>query len=616
MFKLPSIGNLLSESLNTFKRFPLALLSAITATGIAIYLVHCDYQKLQNITNLWKVVMCCALGLNLFLSTELFSESKNQTSIKRWLLQLFALILIVCYYFIFPDIKDFGIEDTARFALFVIGLHLLVSFSPFINAGHINGFWQFNKSLFIRFLTASLYTSVLYMGLALALLAIEKLFKVEIKWTYYSDLWWFLAGVFNTWFFLAGVPKQTQTLDTISDYPKGLKIFTQFVLLPLITVYLFILYAYGAKIAIAMELPRGWVSYLVIGFSIVGILSLLLIWPIREHEGNSWIKIVDRWFYRALYPLIILLGLAIFKRVSQYGITENRYFILILALWLGIIATYFLVSKTKNIKVIPISLCLIAFLSSFGPWGAFSISESSQINRLEKLLTQEKLLINGKIKKASPELKGANAQKITALINYLGSVHGFKNIQPWFTQNLDSLFKEGDPVNRNYINKKEIVLNLIGVENYEGYSRNGEKNFYIQPKESRTEAIQIKGFDYYSDFNSWYYDNSNDNKNDNSNRIFFDNDTLCVKLNGERMIILQNSKIIRDINFMEYVKKIMNNNTLSYDNYSVPNVQLVLPIETDSLSIQFRFTSISGIEEEGNKTKINGINAHVLIKRK
>lgn len=612
MFKLPSLHSLFNESVKTIKRFPLSLLASVTATFIAIYLVHSDYEKLQHLNNLWKVIMCCSIGLNLFLSAELFSESKFHSVFKRIILQLFSLVLIVSYYFILPDFKEFGLEDTARFALFVLGLHLLVSFVPFINTGNTNGFWQFNKSLFLRFLTACLYTGVLYMGLALALLAIDKLFKVEIKWNYYADLWWFLAGIFNTWFFLAGVPKQTQILEDLKEYPKGLKIFTQFVLLPLLTVYLFILYAYAAKIAIAMELPRGWVSYLVIGFSVVGILSLLLIWPIREREENSWIKIVDKWFYRALYPLIILLGLAIFKRVSQYGITENRYFILILALWLAIIASYFLLSKTKNIKVIPISLCLIAFLSSFGPWGAFSVSERSQINILEQLLTTEKIAVNGKIKKANTLLKGENAQKISSIIGYLDKTHGFKNIQPWFSQNLDSVFISKDSTGLAYINKKEIVLDLMGVENYEPYYRNGEKDFYIYPQYDQS-ALFIKGFDYFTEFNAYTSYNNSDN---NKTPIVFGKDTLFVKLDNNNLQLFSNNKKFNSLNFVDFVSTIKKNNTSSYDNYNIENKQLSFPFETDSLSIQFNFTAISGLIDEMDSIKINNIAAKVLIKIK
>lgn len=611
MFKLPSLHNLLSEAIFTLKRFPLALLSAITATLIAMYLIHCDYEKLQSVNNLWKIIMCCSLGLNLFLSAQLFSESRNETISKGILKQLVALFLIVCYYFMLPDVKDFGVQEIARFALFSIGLHLFVSFAPFTDAGNIAGFWQFNKTLFLRFLTASLYSGVLYLGLALALLAIDKLFNVEIKGTYYEDLWWFLAGIFNTWFFLAGVPKQAQKIEIITDYPIGLKIFTQFVLLPLVAVYLLILYSYSIKIAIAMELPHGWVSYLVIGFSVAGILSLLLIWPIKKCEENSWIKIVDRWFYRAIYPLIILLGLAIFKRVSQYGITENRYFVLIIAFWLASIATYFLVSKTKNIKIIPVSLCFIAFFCSFGPWGAFSVSERSQIACLNKLLSEENILTNGKIKKANPLLKGENAENICSIVGYLDKVHGFKGIQPWFSQNLDSVFIKKDSTGSVYVDKKAIVLDFMGVENYEPYLHNGEKNFYMHSQYDQT-ALNIKGFDYYCELNCYNYNNTDNNKIP----LVYNNDTLFVKLESNKLQLFSNKKEFDFTDFVGFVRTLQKKNTCSFEDYTISNNQLLVPIETDSLFVQFNFTSISGFTDQKDSIKINGVSAKVLIKRK
>jgi len=611
MFKIPSLKSFFNESVITFKRFPLSILASILATAVAMLLIHTDYEKLQYLNSYWKVIMCCFLALNLFLAAELFSESKNHSIVKRLLIQAFAAVLIVSYYFALPDFKNFELEDSIRFALFAIALHLLISFVPFINVKHVNGFWQFNKSLFLRFLTAGLYTGVLYLGLALALLAIDKLFKVEINSNYYADLWWFLAGIFNTWFFLAGIPKQTQDLETITDYPKGLKVFTQFVLLPLVTIYLLILYAYGAKIAIAMELPRGWVSYLVIGFSVVGILSLLLIWPVKDREGNSWIKIVDRWFYIALYPLIILLGLAVFKRVSQYGITENRYFVLLIAFWLLIIATWFLLNKNKNIKVIPVSLCLIAFLSSFGPWGAFSVSERSQINRLEKLVSAENILIDGKIKKAEPMLKNDNAEEISSIISYLEKNHGFKAIQPWFTQDLDSIFISMDSTGSNYINKNEIVLGLMGVENYISYSRDGEKDFYIHSQYDQP-TISVKGFDYFSEFNAY----KNYNADSYKNPVIFESDTLFVMLDNNKLKLYHDKKEDAVIDLVQIVKTLKKNNAGSYGNYTIDYNQLLYPLETDSLFLQFNFTVISGIIDENDSLSINNINAKVLIKRK
>ncbi len=614
MFKLPSVQHVFKEAGNTFKRFPLPLLVSIAATFIAVYLTHVRYEDRESTENLWKIVICCSLGLNLFIATRLFSESKGFSSLKYNLLQSVALLLLIGYYFTLPVFKDFTTQDIIRYALFSIGLHLLVSFAPFISKGHTNGFWQFNKSLFLRFLTACLYTGVLYIGLALALLAIDELFKVHVRDTYYLYLWWFLVGIFNTWFFLAGIPRQIQTLDTITSYPIGLKIFTQFVLLPLVAVYLLILYAYGTKIAIAMELPKGWVSYLVIGFSVVGILSLLLIWPVRENEGNRWIKIVNRWFYITLFPLIGLLALAIFKRLSQYGITENRYFILLIALWLTAMAIYFLTNKTKNIKVIPVSLCIIAFLSSFGPWSAFSISERSQIKRLEKILTKENILVSGKIKKSAPMFQGNNAATITSIIDYLEKMHGFKAIQPWFTQNLDSLFTPTD--SNKYVDKRQIVMDLMGVDNYYYYyhSSEGQANFYIYSENSSNTVINVKGFDYYTTINE--YSSDNDSIADYYPSIVFETDTLFIKYKNGKLLFYENKIPLKSIDFNGYIKTLKQNNKNNHGEFGMTSQQLLLPVETDSLSIQLNFTNISGTIDDNDSIHVNAINAHVLIKCK
>ncbi|MBK9320884.1 MAG: DUF4153 domain-containing protein [Bacteroidetes bacterium] len=112
-------------------------------------------------------------------------------------------------------------------------------------------------------------------------------------------------------------------LEKENDYPNGLRIFTQFVLLPLVTIYLGILYVYELKILITMNWPRGWVSYLVIGFSTAGILALLLVWPLRNDDRYKWVKTFTRLFYIALLPLIALLFFSIYIRVKEYGITET-----------------------------------------------------------------------------------------------------------------------------------------------------------------------------------------------------------------------------------------------------------------------------------------------------
>ena len=198
-----------------------------------------------------------------------------------------------------------------RYAIYNITIHLLVAFAPFILKKEINGFWQYNKVLFIRFLTSVLYSGFLYVGIVLALVSLNLLFDVKIRDQFYFEFWVIIAGLFNTWFFTAGMPKSLTNLDNNYEYPAGLKIFSQYILLPLLMLYLLILYGYGIKIFAVWDWPKGIVSYLIVCVAILGILNFLLIYPYSKQKENKWIASFSRAYYFILLPLIIMLFIAI-----------------------------------------------------------------------------------------------------------------------------------------------------------------------------------------------------------------------------------------------------------------------------------------------------------------
>jgi hypothetical protein len=107
---------------------------------------------------------------------------------------------------------------------------------------------------------------------------------------------------------------------------------------------------------------------------------------------------------------------------------------------------------------------VIALLVSFGPWGAFSISEHNQVKRLEEVLTNNHLLVNGKTQKAKGEIPFADAKRISVIIRYLSETHGVSALQPWFAEQLDTL-QVGH--NRNRWNKQQEdpkrITQLLGV---------------------------------------------------------------------------------------------------------------------------------------------------------
>ena len=108
--------------------------------------------------------------------------------------------------------------------------------------------------------------------------------------------------------------------------------------------------------------------------------------PLRERADSRWVNGYGRWWFVALLPSLGMLLVAIAKRVGQYGITEQRYFLLVLALWLTGLAIFYGVTASRNIKLIPMTLCAVALLTSMGPWSAYAISRKSQVGRFDHLL--------------------------------------------------------------------------------------------------------------------------------------------------------------------------------------------------------------------------------------
>lgn len=516
--KLPSISNLYNEAVKTFKRFPFVILDAVLLTIIMIWFADLGSEQSITYFRLINGAMAASIGIPFLFALAIFSESYNHSGKIKIFIQIAGMILLAVFYFSMSREDNF--YDASRYMMYFTAAHLLVSFSLFKKDGEkyiFSSFWDFNLKLFLRFLISAFYSLVLYAGLAIALVSFDKLFNMHIDEERYLQLFFLIAGIFNTWFFLSGVPKKD---DEITPYPNAIKVFAQYVAIPIVVVYLLILYLYTFKIIITWQLPVGWVSNLILGFSITGIFSLLLVHPLKNSEGNKWINKFSKVFYFILIPLIILLYVAILRRISEYGITENRYYIFVAALWLSGITIYFIFSKVKNIKIIPISLFIIILLVSFGPLGAFSVSLNNQLGRFEEILSKNSLLINGKIVKAEKEINSDDSDNIFSILNFLELRKQYSRIQPWFDVSLDSLAKE-DKNDRFVYNSETAVMKYMGLE----YNPNKIKVFddnYSYRSKSLTR-INVSGYDYI------YYYRSHESFDTANSISYFENDVFKLQ---------------------------------------------------------------------------------------
>ncbi len=601
--RLPSLVSFYQRAGLTFQRFPVALLFSMILACTSIYMIHIEADPIKGNAPWFKLMMSSYLGMLLFIALPPFLQRVHLKNEIKWLVQFLAVGFIVLYFILLPD--NFMLATQLRFALFALALHLMVAFLPYLQTSEENGFWQYNKALFLRFLLSGLYAVVLFGGLALAIAAVDQLFVVHFNGKIYGYLWICIAILFNTWFFLAGFPDDLAALEQNNDYPKGLKLFTQYVLLPLITVYLLILYAYMAKIIFNWQWPDGWVSYLVLFFSVAGLLSLLLIHPVRNDESNKWIPAFSRFFYFAVFPLIVLLFFAIKRRIADYGITEPRYFVLLLALWLLFISCYFLISKSKKIKLIPVSLCIIALLSSFGPWGAFAVSENSQKNHLKELLKKNNMFEDGILVKPITKLSIDDQAEITSVVEYLVEAHSFSSLQEYFKQDLSKEFQLNSATSKiDTYSQTARLLELMGLEYVSAWQTKEANQFFY--RFSSNSCIDTKGYDLF--LPGVYLTNDA-----STSSYIHQNNTIHIRSNislGSIMIVTANDSL--QLIYKPMLSKLQGIPTTKNDSLSPQ--QLTIEGQCKTFSAKVICNELNGYRVDDTIPVLNSMNAFVLIK--
>ncbi|MEL6824029.1 MAG: DUF4153 domain-containing protein [Calditrichota bacterium] len=423
-----SLELVMNSAVAAIRRFPLVVLCSVIASAAAILAL--DVQS--DAGWLPHIITTALLGLPLFLAVDLAAERYSFSIAKRFAAYAGALGMLAAYFFSLPTPNDEWTNTLAvKFCVLTLVFHLMVAFLPFMKKDDsINGFWQYNKALFLRFVTGILFTTVLYTGLSLALAAIQTLFGVVISGENYGRLYILLIGIFNTLFFLSGIPKSLDELAGDNEHPRGLRIFGQFILLPLATIYLGILYVYGLQIITNWELPKGWVGYLIIAFSVVAALTWLFLYPYSRKEEFSWMSKVWRGFNLSMIPLVGLLFIALNRRISEYGLTEMRYLGVLVGICIFVFTIYFLFSKRKDIRIIPALLCAAGLLSSFGPFGSSAMSKNNQLARLTENLNKQGILQSGIIKAVSVEPDFTVRKEISNQVEYLVHHQGYATLQP------------------------------------------------------------------------------------------------------------------------------------------------------------------------------------------
>ncbi|MGH7559871.1 MAG: DUF4153 domain-containing protein [Gemmatimonadales bacterium] len=377
----PSLTLLLERALAAARRFPWTLLAGAVAAAAAVVAV-------DGVANeRWiRLAFVAALGIPATVALALLAERRRWSPAVRLLAPALGLLALAAFYGAWPgpDQK----HEAIRYLQLSAAVHLAVAFLPLVGAPESPAFWQYNRRLFLGFLRSVVFSGVLFVGVAIALAALDQLFGVDIEEETYARLWLVAAFVVNTWIFLSVVPEDLDALAGDTEYPRPLKVLAQYILTPLVFIYLLLLLAYLVKLVAGAEWPSGWIVWLVTSVAVTGLLGFLLVHPLRGDPAETWIRTYARWLFIGLVPAAIMLLVALWKRIAPYGLTEPRVLGLLLGAWLLGIAVTFSLKPDTGIRRIPLTLAVVLLLTLYGPLSLTGISVASQRNRMrEKLRT-------------------------------------------------------------------------------------------------------------------------------------------------------------------------------------------------------------------------------------
>lgn len=406
---------------NTFKRFPLTIISAILAT---FFLIFWTFEKAEatNIKMLSYGIVF-AFGIFLFSFISLFNEGlNNYYDLKN--LKSNNLIKVLSYIITLPilyGIYEVVYEKTGalkfyddKFIFFTLLAFLVVGSSFIGKFNYHKDYVVYVAKIFRAFIISIIYSFIVFVGLSGIIFALSSLFKIDFESSIYIRIAIFSFVLFNVVTFFSDFPKAR---DSFIDYkyPKAFKILLVYIITPIVIIYTAILLAYFIKILVLWQIPNNLIVNLVLWFSIFSVLYLFFLSRIDSIEFINKFK---RIFPITLFPLLGMMFFAIFLRIKEYGLTENRFLVMAAGVWVIISLIYFIFYRNNSNISVPIFLSIIILLSGVGPAPATKLSIKSQSSRFEKLLNKNNMIVGEEIK-PNLNIKVDDKNQIIDIVNYM-----------------------------------------------------------------------------------------------------------------------------------------------------------------------------------------------------
>ena len=540
--------NLLVNFTRVFKRYPATCFFAALLTLVVFEFIITD-----NNGEPWpseRILISCGWGCGLaMLLNAAFELFCNIRPVKLWqrltghgvIVAIAAACTCGC---MFDNILSLEVLIAMAFAAFLCVL-LPISYSrdPY-------KVWNYHARLVVAYFINGILCQIVAMSIGGIILSVELLFDLQLN-TLVEMMLTFVGFFLTPCCILALMPTDMETLAPQPNPHKLIRFLAQYILLPLICIEGIILYIYGITILVRWELPIGGVVWLVFSYAIIGLLIWYLLMPYFLSEKKQWVRFFHRGFFISLLPLLGLLFAGLFRRISDYGLTTNRYIVFVISAWFAVIAIIFSIKKLKNITPLILSLLVVTLLTLFGPWSMNNLPERTQIARFEKLATEYGLLKDGHIVASEEPLTLEQNIVMSHCIDYFTDYnyhHTDEFTQKYFNLSEEECQKLAD---KEGVGKREVLMKKMNGEYIWSWDRNPEitveevTGHFLDFNKNYTQNHQLlptKGYDYTFVFSEYNDDKHSETFHGDKLQIditteFKKDSCITFKINGDKFRI-------------------------------------------------------------------------------
>ena len=598
------IKNILPDMKKGVERFPLTILCGIIVFLLSVYVIENSDMKNHNLlSEIHKMLTLIGLSLPLTAALELIRE-KYLSDKNKWIIRALntvitiAFVIFYRFYYLYETGGETFFNNGEKLLATGIIFFLLFLLVPLI--GKKDEEEKYFQSVVVDKIVTILYSMVLFLGLTAVFLTVDGLSLIKLKEEIYIEIWLFVVFVFAMIFFASKLKKVNESLEEYEIH-KIFRLLIYFIVIPLITMYTGILYIYFGKMLITRSWPQGLVSHLILWYTIFSLFIMIMVTPMREKDLAA--KTFKNYFPFVSVPLLILSIVSISKRISQYGVTELRYFIVLLGIWL----IFCMVSSIfkARLSVILISLIVVVYISVFSPINNRRITIMSQNKRLERILIKHGLLKDGKLVKNSG-LNENQKYEVTDVLNYILGIRdkkdGVRNLYPFGKE-------DGKPYKKIEEFEKEIGIDGSWYK----YKYSASEYFAVFAinenmlnNQNNNNIEEVKGYEYIISGLDGY------NFQENSVKEYYGkypvkiskNNISVYNENKEELIKIEISEILKGILNKPEIQQRINKPKEEIKDSVVPENILEFIGENEKVKYRIKMKQISVRGEENKKAEI------------